>query len=421
MTLSLGNKADFYRNNSMFWILLLSFPCLIYLLSAHIGDLFFSSDWFIDLMALPGFFNAQLSGASYLGRAADHTGKSNAKWWERVGTWLGLGLGVAFGIALSVVHAVAPFAQPLSVVGDFLFTLGTIGAFSGLGNRLGQFVDKGGRPVSEKRAMGIAGIVGIAVGIALFATKCALAVSVMGVTTIMTGGAALPLWIAGAAFVCTFSSTCASSADYVSKAVTFLKADSTNDALIKTTVKEKFHEYRGSLAGVGTGLIVAGVIIGAIAISQPYILAGIVGIIVATMIIASCVSVLGGLFSRVGRMMDAYQFTKKERAKQAIEIEQLRQTHVNDNSFTPSPSHRLLPRPQQESLRTPLLADTDAHVASSPSLGATTVQISREERDNISGAVLVRSPGSGALFAPTSLLSPPPSVNHSVSPLRRVD
>jgi hypothetical protein len=402
---SVGNPSEYFRNNFMFWILPVSLACLLYLLcTQHIGDLFFSSEWFIDLMVLPNFFGAQMSGISYIGRTMDHAGTSGTNWWERVGTRVGLGLGLAIGIALAVLKTVTPFVHPLGVVGDILFTLGTVGAFSGLGNRLGQFIDKGGRPASEKKAMGYAGLFGLAVGIALVAAKVALAVSVMGVTTLVTGGAALPLWIAGAAFVCTFSSTCASAADYVSKGATFIKSRSLNrvesnseDELVKTTVAGKFHEYRGALAGVSTGLIVGIVIVAAIAIAQPHILAGIVGLVAAAMIITSCVSVLGGLFSRVGRMIDAYQFTQKKH-QEALEAAQAKQTPAPHASPAPSPSRSPKPTSRNEhGILSPSPTTPPAVVAPPRSPLDSPVSVTRYE---VSAAVLARSPHSGALHAP---------------------
>lgn len=350
--ISFGNKQDFYRNNLMFWILPISLISLFYLLGAHFSSLFFSSDWFINLMVLPGFFGAQLSGVSYLGRTLDHAGKSSAGLGERIGTWVGVALGLAFGIGLSILKAVSPFAQALSVVGNFLFTLGVVGAFSGLGNRFGQFADKeNNRPVNEKRAIGIAGIVGLVIGVALVATKCALAVSVVGVTTVMTGGGALPLWIAGFAFVGTFASTCASAADYVSKTISFMQFKrSTTDAIVNKTVKKRFHEYRGSLVGISTGVIMAGIIIGAIAVTQPHILAGFVGLIAATVIVMSCVSVIGGLFSRVGRMVDVYQYKGKKRREPASDTPSSSAEPTPDS--TPSPPSPSSPRYVHQKLGT---------------------------------------------------------------------
>ena len=59
---------------------------------------------------------------------------------EKIGTIIGLLAGVATSIALICLGEIIPLAKPLHALGDILFTLGSISAFAGLGNRLGSCI-----------------------------------------------------------------------------------------------------------------------------------------------------------------------------------------------------------------------------------------------------------------------------------------
>lgn len=419
-------RLDWYRK-MMMGIIPISFALLAYLLISCSGELL-PSEWFFDIVAIPAFVGAQISGAGYVGRGIDAVapvaGRSAAGKIERIGTLIGLVLGLAAAVTVAVICAVVPLAKPLGVIAEVLFALGSVGTFAGLGNRIGQCLDKnqdvdaGGdvRPVSEKRAMGLAATLGLIAGVVLFATKIAFAVSVVGVTSFISGGAALPLWIAGAVFITSFTSSCASSADYTSKAVSFLRhATTTNNKTLNKTVSQRFHEYRGSLAGVSTGLIVAAIIIGAIMVSQPYLLAGFVGVVAAVMIVSTCVSVMGGLFSRMGRLYDTYKAKTPVPLAQPLLTDQERK-QANDVAVRPEMSPQLSQSRIAMSLNAapaPValnIVEPDALTPSSPR----PVPSTSAERDSVSLAALLQS-GNSAVF--DSILTQPTPLRAQVASL----
>jgi hypothetical protein len=264
------------------------------------------SDWFIDLIAIPGFFGSAISGAGYLGRTGDAMDdQSNMGMWERIGTCVGVGLVLAIGIIFSAIKEALPITTGTEVFG----AIGLVNSASGLGNRLGQIRDPGGRPKSEKRAMGIAAILGLAAGIMAYLVIGAAAVTVAGVSTFLTCGAA-PI-LAGVIFATTFSSTCVSAADYASKAASYLDSAHSHDPVVRNTVRERHNEYRNSFWGFSTGVAIAGCILLVLALTQPYVLAGAAGLMVAAMIVICCVSIFAGLCSRMGRLKDVYEKRKK--------------------------------------------------------------------------------------------------------------
>lgn len=335
-------RLDWYRR-LMILMIPISLVLFICVLALHPGDVIYP-DWFIDLISIPVFFGNQLSGSGYLGRSIDAAlPKPIAGPAERTGTWIGCILGLAAGIGFAIIREAVPYAKSLSVVADILFTLGTVAAFAGLGNRVGQCIDKKSRPASERKIVGVAGLIGLVASIVIAATMAASLVSIVGVTSFLTAGAAVPLWVCGIAFVCSFTSAFASSADYVAKTTSYFRSSSTTDEKIKDRVQDRFHEYRGAAVGISTGLIVSGIILGALLISQPYLLAGAAGVIAGIMVVMTCVSVLGGLFSRIGRLIDSYKKKTKPapiEEKQALLEENAQQQELMQ-TIEPEPSVRL--------------------------------------------------------------------------------
>jgi hypothetical protein len=309
-------RLDNYRK-AMLIMLPFALILLLYMLISNPLDLLYA-DWFADILIVPTFFGTLISSAGYAGRVMDALSpKPVAGLSERIGTCLGFIVGLSISITLLFLKKTIPFVSTLHYLASAVFTMGNLAAFSGLGNRIGSFVDHNARPVCEKRSIATVALLGFAAGLALFFTHQAAVVCITGVATFFTGGVALPFILCGIIFATSFSGLCASNTDYFTKAGSFLRSKVTHDPIIKNNVKEKFHEYRGACAGVGTGLIVAAVIITALALSQPYIFAGIVGLAMATVVIMACVSVIGGLCSRVGRVMDSRIKIKRD---QEIEL-----------------------------------------------------------------------------------------------------
>lgn len=293
------HKLDHYRRAA-----LLSFPCtlllLLFLLLMGV-DLFFS-EWYLDLIPLPAFIGSYLSAATYFGKQTDLFAAENKKLkYEKWFTLTGILLGFSIGITLSVF---SPFSTCLNIVQAGLLTVNCINQFGSLGNRLGSTLDQNHRLPLEKKTLSIAMLVGVTLSIILLATASCAMVSVVGVTSFITGGAALPFWINGIIFVGSFSSGFASAGDYIAKAFIFIKSQVTEDAEVKKAVAGRPHEYRGSFLGINAGLIIGAVIITALSLAMPQVLAGLAGVVIAIVILTTCMSVIGGLCSRIGRLLD---------------------------------------------------------------------------------------------------------------------
>jgi len=307
---------DHYRR-AMLAVLPLALFVLLYLvlngLLFHATD-FLLPEWFLNFFVIPAFVGNILSGSTYIARTIDINRttlkSSQGVGYERILTTIGLGLGITASIVLLALHITIPCAASLNFIADGCFLLNAVSVFSGLGNRLGNCIDTNSKPKNEKYTIGIASLCGFAIALALVLTSTAALVSIAGVTTFLTGGAALPFWIGSGIFIISFTSSFASAADYSTKAANFIKSQSTNDASIKQTVGEKFHEYRGSCIGVGVGLVLGVAITVALFITMPYVFVGIAGIVAATMIVMTSVSVLGGLFSRTGKLFDGFKNKK---------------------------------------------------------------------------------------------------------------
>ncbi len=340
---------DHYRRTALA-MLPISFSLILYLILMQ-GDGFLLPEWFLDLIIVPAFAGNLLSGSTYIGRGLDLVPQAPGIK-EKIGTWLGIGLGIAVGIAATVLHDSIPFVSSLSGVANAIFTLGQISVFAGFGNRIGSSLDKSRLP-NEQKAIGAASLIGFGAGLALFLTSSVALVSVVGITSFVTLGAAIPFWLGGILFVTTFSSTLASFADYTTKAFNFVKSKSSPDEKTERRVNERFHEYRGSFCGVGAGFIVGSVIVGALLVTQPHIFVGILGVIAATLVITTSISVIGGLCSRVGRLLDGFKQKKILEVPAEKMVSSPAQTIklLNENKPDPTPLLRSAPIPVPEPRR----------------------------------------------------------------------
>lgn len=288
--------------------------------------------WIIDLICTPIFIANLLAIFAYSGRTVDMVkmlihppppDKPKSKY-ELLFTVLGFGLGLAVGISLAYFCTVIPFVTVLNGFSYVLFAVRQVIIFTGLGNRLGRVVDKGSRPKIEKAFALAATLIGIAAGIVLVTTGTAGMITVVGITSFFSLGAAIPVWIASAIFVVTLASSLASTADYSAKAIDFIRAYTSKrknfqekyGEKIKTT---KFHEYRGSITGITIGLIIGSVLVGVLAVSQPYLFAGIVGVVAAMLVITTCAGITGSICSRIGRFIDSYKNIKVDAAEKDLE------------------------------------------------------------------------------------------------------
>lgn len=348
MTILAKLKAfDHYRRSALI-ILPISFALLMYLILVH-GSEFLLPEWFLDLIIVPAFSGNLLSGTTYIGRAIDLVSqKTNIK--EKIGTYLGIGIGLGIAITAAIMHESIPLLDSLSHFAMVIFTLSQVSIFAGFGNRIGSTLDKTRLP-NEQKAIGVVSLIGIALGLGLFLTSSVALVSVVGITSFVTGGAALPVWLGGILFVSTFSSSLTSFADYSTKAFNFIKSKFSDDKKTRERVKERPHEYRGSFCGSSAGFIVGIFIVGALLATQPHVFAGACGVIAATIVITTSVNVLGGLCSRIGRLFDGFNQKKiAEKEKLSPKPEFISSpTHMLKMFIDKRPSVRLLTKTIEKS------------------------------------------------------------------------
>jgi hypothetical protein len=344
---------------------------LAYLLSIGAADLIFS-DWFIHLLSIPTLIANQFSSAAYFGRITDlfsafkTTLKRNKN--ELIFTLIGITAGICVGIGLALMNVTIPLSSSLYAFAGVLFTLRHMNIYASLGNRVGRCIDKNSRPFSEKVIVVTCGLLGLTLGIVLFATFTAAMVSVVGLTSFFSGGAAIPVWIAGIIFVLSVSSGFASTADYVSKSISFIRSqfmdenkvaatDKVTDTLrVFHTAKKRKYEYGGSLVGVLIGLVIGATIIGAILATNPALLAGLVGGVACALIIVTGIGIVGSVCSRIGRLIDGFKKDEHESHGHKIEhISRLIDTHdeisINESQqqADPKPKPKSAPAPKKQS------------------------------------------------------------------------
>lgn len=287
--------------------------------------------------------------------------KTSKNKYELAGTLFGILLVLGIGVGLAV-KAVATAFWP--IINTALLMYSCINIVSNFGMRLGRTIDNDkqnpDRPQIEHTATLSGAAIGMALAAFLVGFKIFTAVSVVGFTSFITGGAAIPVWLGAAAFILQTSSSTSAASYYVARAKTFLKGmwygENSPELSLKEkeAVQKKFHEYRGSTFGVFAGLSIGGTVTG-------LLLAGIIASSIFTfgapaaafataLVITACVAVIGGICSRIGRFYDKYK-----QAKEAV-LKEERLRLKTDNSDTepllssspsqsPSPSSTLSTSP----------------------------------------------------------------------------
>lgn len=289
-----------------------------------LGDLS-ASQWFIELIVIPSFVARLVSGGTYLARirdmlsvkkqsdtnyAVDTLFKSNANTSRNIGNWekrlsiLGIILGITVAAIAIVFHASVPLLGSLGGFGYVIYTLGFIGILAGIGNRLGFCFDKT-RDKSERIIVAVMTTLGLALAIALMASSSISLTAIAGVTPFIIG-ASFPPALAAVLFTFIMVSVFTSAADYLGKSWCYLRATRGDP-----NMNAKKHEYLGALVGVGLGLAIGSIVIACL----PALFTGIGGIAVGGTVLLTCVGVLGGLSSRVGRFLDGatpYEYSRLE-------------------------------------------------------------------------------------------------------------
>lgn len=299
-------KFDHYRRAALI-TLPAALALLIYVLCG--GD-FLLPEWFFDVFMVGAFVGNPLSGATYLARPLDKEPKSA----EKIGTVLFAlaGLVATIFIARAAAFCRIPLSNSLGKpVGNLarrivtrgatygLFGLANTSTYAGLGNRLGSCVQSS-RPTNERATMAVGAAVGI--GLGAVCVKHALFTAL----SVFVPGAALALPTIASSILLTtgVASTAASAGDYTAKAWNYAKyaVGCRMDTALKQRIENQRYEYRGSAVGV-----VLGIALGVVAFAlMPHVVVGglLVAAVVKSVVTSTCCSVVGGLFSRIGRVWD---------------------------------------------------------------------------------------------------------------------
>jgi len=345
------NRLSFFVKALLFSMPLTG-ALLAYLISIGAADLIFS-DWFITLISIPNFFANPITTSTYFGNFFDMVRQFKqqpSRYRELIGTALGIAGGIAIGVGLSVMHVPVPLTASLCAFANVLFTFRQINIFTGLGSRIGVCTDeKNPRPTSEKVMILSGGFFGLVLGAVLFGTCTAAMISVVGITAFFSGGVAIPAWIAGIIFILSVSSGIAASADYTSKGISFIQSQLApqSSQSVSQMVQRRKCEYAGSCAGVSLGLLLGVIAVTAIAIANPPLLAGIIGIVAGALIIITAAATVGSIASRIGRIMDeCRQNQQHERTTDdSIPQRKRRFSVANENAYEPTFNQRRLLQP----------------------------------------------------------------------------
>lgn len=241
--------------------------------------------------------------------------------------------GAAFGVIVAIVIAVTSALVPMSGILPFglataLLAFNCVNVFGGLFNRVGASIGvftrlfkKNHTPNTtpnvttavapppprldaERKAMLIAFLIGLAIAIALIATFSTGGIAVTGLTAFFTA-TTLP-WLTGVLFGLSFTGLIVSAVDYFARAACYLKYLYSKGVANKEYVEGKPHEHRGALVGVALGITLGIISIIVLATTLPVLFTGIVGVIALSMVFIAACSILGGLGSRIGRLLDGF-------------------------------------------------------------------------------------------------------------------
>lgn len=354
----------------------ISFGMLLYLI---LSGGYFLPQWFFDLLLPVGFIGSSLSGATYIARPLD----SNSQRAEKIGTviFAGIGLAVTIGVGILAKLSGIPLGNGLGKLAYAVFGLGNISTFAGLGNRLGSTTNTT-IPKNERASRVAGAVIGAGIGAAL--CVCAKTALLSAATLFIPGASiVLPAVLSSVVLGASVSSTGASAFDYASKAYNYaryrlgyLNATNSDKGIDPKILKERNdlrqriesqpHEYRGSAVGVGLGIAAAIVI----CICMPHVGAALVGLALTAVVVAGCCSMIGGICSRIGRVIDGFNQSKSKKPTEPHEKDNNDHTALLSQEPTPesSPTQNLYGRlhspPKTETAHTDASAVLPEHFPS---------------------------------------------------------
>ncbi len=279
----------------------------------------------------------------------------NAHKGQFVGNSIGFILGSIFAVITLILRATTPIIIN-SVISSGFYLINHISNFSGLFNRLGRtadYINKGPKKDAPHHSRFCRKNVNYAVGVILGAIASTILVtvilSVVGITSTMSLGGAVPIWLSLGLFVIGTISTGASAGGYVGRCIDFLigkrtLAHAVADTIYKTpqtkSWRDRFNsEYSGTVIGVTVGIVLAVILIAAGVASLPFFGLGLPKLFAGMILMAACVSQCGGLGNRLGNMLDKFFDTRKPHRKDnAADITAHESSQTSKPPVSPTPT-----------------------------------------------------------------------------------
>jgi len=264
-----------------------------------------------------------------------------------------LGFIVAIGVTAYLVaqNAASIVANNIPVIGPVIFFITNVGFISGLCSRVGRCIDyfrinpskkekrlaSGFRKENEPnvfRGENINYVISVLIGVVIGIVLAGLFLGFAGVTSVMTAGGAVPLWVGAVVFVLATISGSASAAGYIGRIFDFFLGErtlgmrfssfyvkksksgvekvKTNDTVWKGIKRRADAERVGTLIGVSIGIILGIVLITTGLAMMPFFGMGLPAAAAGVIVMISCIGGLGGLGNRIGFFIVKLQGKKSD-------------------------------------------------------------------------------------------------------------
>ena len=238
---------------------------------------------------------------------------------DAVGLLLGIITGISFSGFQIARHIAGDIAKMFWIIGAGMVAcfsmIANISNLAGLGNRIGRVINYFQKYANSKekiwRGKQVNYILSIIAGILLGTVISAVTLGVVGITSAMTFGGALPVWVSGGLFAVSLISTCASACGYIGRCFDFALGQKTIMATVddKTNHAESLKnrvtkENIATLIGLSLGIVVAVTLLVCGAATMPLFGLGLPKLLAGIMILSTCLSAGGGLGNRIGHACD---------------------------------------------------------------------------------------------------------------------
>lgn len=336
--------------------------------------------------------------------------RKNKYFGQFVGNTIGFISATAFAVTTLCLRAVTP-----TIINGFIssafYLINHISNFSGLFNRSGRAIDflrkdtnKEDKTTQQKkgrlRRHRVNYVLGVLLGAVVAAILIAVILSVVGITSAMSLGGAVPIWLSLGLLVIGTVSTGASAGGYIGRCFDFLLGKRTLIHAVsdipkreqpKTTIKDRVcYENGGTVIGVGLGITLATILIVAGVASLPFFGLGLPKLFAGIILMSACVSQCGGLGNRIGQMLD--KFFRKGKYQQKTENasdKMVKQSHDNHPNVSPGiPSNLIVTCPSPQPVQSQQNSVSDYQVMSQATLNAAEnkIDIQKEDVDSTSMA-----------------------------------